>query len=130
MFSFSALAQSSGALSPFTTDGCSMFPDALPILEKDWKECCFDHDVAYWLGGTEEQRKSADLELSQCVATKAGKPLGFIMYAGVRAGGQYWLPTEFRWGYGWEEHRGYLPLTLEELLAAEQLGYPDFPYLE
>src|SRR5262245_15908951 len=33
---------------PFTTDGCSTFPDGA------WKSCCVTHDYAYWCGGTAE----------------------------------------------------------------------------
>ena len=29
---------------PFTTDGCSMWPD------DGWAQCCVEHDFAYWCG--------------------------------------------------------------------------------
>jgi hypothetical protein len=34
--------------------------------------------------------------------------------AGVRVGGTPYLPTSFRWGYGWSESRGYKALSDEE----------------
>ncbi len=33
---------------------------------------CFQYDVAYWKGGTEQQRDRADTELKQCVSQKTG----------------------------------------------------------
>jgi hypothetical protein len=29
--------------------------------------------------------------------------IGSLFYAGVRLGGAPWLPTPWRWGYGWED---------------------------
>ena len=45
---------------PFTTDGCSLFPDRALVGRADWCDCCLAHDLAYWRGGTEEQRLTAD----------------------------------------------------------------------
>jgi hypothetical protein len=79
----------------FTTDGCSRWPDA------SWKACCITHDIAYWCGGSEQDRKEADQELKRCVNNKT-RVWGNIIYAGVRIGGLPWLPTPWRWGYGWD----------------------------
>ena len=81
---------------PFVSDGCSCWPDS------DWVECCVEHDVVYWMGGTREQRKQADLELRRCVSGKGHPVIAQMMYFGVRIGGVWWLPTSFRWGFGWE----------------------------
>ncbi|MDY6882048.1 MAG: hypothetical protein V2J25_11065 [Desulfatiglans sp.] len=87
-----------GPLPPktFKTDGCSICPD------HDWVECCIEHDLAYWMGGTREERKEADIRLKECVGEKGHVISGHIMYWGVRIGGVWWLPTPFRWGFGWE----------------------------
>jgi hypothetical protein len=53
------------------------------------------------MGGTREERKQADLALEKCVSQKGHPYIGKIMYYGVRVGGVYWLPTPFRWGFGW-----------------------------
>ncbi|MDW7774042.1 MAG: hypothetical protein SCH71_14240 [Desulfobulbaceae bacterium] len=79
----------------FRSDGCSLWPDY------DWLKCCVEHDVVYWLGGTREERKEADRTLEKCVGEKGHPFIGKIMYYGVQAGGVYWLPTPFRWGFGW-----------------------------
>ncbi len=79
----------------FKSDGCSLFPDG------DWVECCVVHDFAYWIGGTRGERKNADATLRQCVVDKGHPKTAGLMYYGVRLGGVWWLPTPFRWGFGW-----------------------------
>ena len=80
---------------PFRSDGCSCWPDG------DWVDCCVRHDLLYWMGGTSEERKQADLEFMKCLEEKGHSVLGGTMYIGVRIGGVWWLPTSFRWGFGW-----------------------------
>ncbi|MGR9037838.1 MAG: hypothetical protein ACU83O_14840, partial [Gammaproteobacteria bacterium] len=83
----------------FTTDGCTRWPD------DSWTICCIAHDIAYWCGGSEQDRQEADRELRRCV--NGNTPwLGNIFYSGVRLGGLPWLPTPWRWGYGWERWPG------------------------
>jgi hypothetical protein len=81
---------------PFESDGCSCWPDG------DWLECCVKHDLLYWQGGTREERKAADLALRTCVTEKGHPLVGQAMFLGVRIGGVWWLPTPFRWGFGWK----------------------------
>lgn len=78
----------------FVSDGCSLFPDG------DYRNCCVEHDKAYYFGGTKAERKAADKELKACVRAKGHKYLAPMMYLGVRIGGVAWLPTPFRWGFG------------------------------
>jgi hypothetical protein len=91
----------------FKSDGCSCFPDG------NWVECCIRHDLAYWAGGTGKERLDADRELEKCVSEKGYPITAFFMYYGVRVGGVWWLPTPFRWGFGWDY---------------PQSGSPDKPY--
>jgi hypothetical protein len=101
-------------IKPFTTDGCSRFPDGTLSQNDIWLECCVNHDKAYWKGGSYQERVGADNELRDCVK-KAGEPaIAMIMLMGVRAGGTPYLPTDFRWGYGWPYLRGYKMQTLVE----------------
>ena len=86
---------------PFTTDGCSMFPDG------SWGECCVEHDVAYWCGGSAQARQAADLRLQACVAERGYPRMSSFVYMGVRAGGHPWWPFSWRWGYGWDWPRTY-----------------------
>lgn len=102
-------------LSDFTSDGCSLFPDRSLIDNSNWCECCLEHDIAYWQGGTREQRLEADRKLRDCVLGKTGnKALASAMYRGVRFGGSPYFYNWYRWGYGWSYDRKYQALTLDE----------------
>lgn len=112
---------STHALRDFTTDGCSLFPDGDAGNPQRWRDCCVRHDIAYWRGGTAEQRGSADDSLRACVMARTGRQaLADQMYWGVRLGGTPLLPTGFRWGYGWGYGRGYEPLKPDEQRLAEE----------
>ena len=87
-----------------------------------WLACCTNHDIAYWQGGTSEQRLAADNQLKQCVAA-VGKPnIAKLMLEGVRIGGSPYFPTSFRWGYGWDFFRGYQSLTADEKKQIKAMG--------
>jgi hypothetical protein len=102
---------SSDELEPFTSDGCSSFPDGTLQQQTLWLNCCIKHDLAYWKGGTYDERLTADLSLEQCVADIGEPNVGRLMLAGVRVGGSPYWPTTYRWGYGWGYPRGYKALT-------------------
>ncbi len=113
-------------LKAFSTDGCSEFPDGTLEHKTLWQKCCIQHDLAYWLGGTEQQRADADQALKVCVAAVGEPQIAAIMLAGVRVGGSPFWPTPYRWGYGWpywdgNVPRGYKALTEEELQQAEAM---------
>ena len=102
-------------LKPFKSDGCSAFPEGTIQQNKLWLRCCTQHDFTYWKGGTYDERLTADRVLKECVE-KVGEPeVALMMLAGVRVGGTPYLPTAFRWGYGWSYPRFYGPLSKEEL---------------
>lgn len=102
-------------INEFASDGCSLFPDGTLNDPAQWCDCCFNHDVAYWHGGSETERKQADNTLRACVLERTGdKALADVMYEGVRIGGSPVFPTWYRWGYGWKYGRGYKPLTEQE----------------
>ena len=114
IFAFSAMAWAAD-LKDFTSDGCSLFPDGTMGDRAKWCECCLQHDIAYWRGGAEQERKTADEALRACVLERTrDKALAETMYLGVRAGGHPVFPTWYRWGYGWTYGRGYKPLTEQE----------------
>ena len=114
LFSLVSVSAQAETIAPFTTDGCSIFPDGTYEQKELWLSCCTAHDYTYWQGGTYDERLIADEQLQQCVA-KVGEPqIANLMLAGVRIGGSPYLPTSFRWGYGWSYPRFYKPLTAEE----------------
>lgn len=127
--SFPLLCAASGdkiEIRKFTTDGCSRFPDHSLISNHDWCHCCVAHDLAYWRGGTAEERLAADEALRDCVeATTHNRALADVMFAGVRAGGGPYFYTSYRWGYGWKYGRNYRPLSPAESAAVDtmQAGY-------
>ncbi len=109
-------------LKPFTSDGCSAFPDGTLEFNTLWLDCCTAHDKAYWQGGSKEERLQSDHELRSCVA-KTGQPeIAELMLAGVRVGGTPYLPTSFRWGYGWGYLRGYKALSEEDLQTIKEIN--------
>lgn len=79
----------------YTTDGCSMVPDGT------WRECCIEHDIKYWCGGTLAARLDADRELRQCLTSEAGPARARLMYFGTRVAGWPRVPFGWRWGYGY-----------------------------
>lgn len=101
-------------IKPFTSDGCSAFPDGTLDQKELWLSCCTAHDYSYWQGGTYEDRLVADQELQQCVVDVGEPQIAKLMLAGVRVGGSPYFPTSFRWGYGWSYPRLYKALTTEE----------------
>ena len=95
----------------FSSDGCSGLMSwawrTVTGHGPPWEGCCVVHDRAYWAGGTWADRRAADRRLRQCVAAN-GHPLwAWLMWAGVRIGGTPYLPTAWRWGYGWHWPHGY-----------------------
>lgn len=109
-------------LKPFSSDGCSLFPDGDRADRKRWCACCLQHDLAYWRGGTEDERKHADEQLRTCVVERTGNALlAETMYLGVRAAAAPAAPTWYRWGYGWNYGRGYARLTDQESARANEI---------
>jgi len=117
---FLSAPASADELKPFTSDGCSSFPDGTPSQQDLWLQCCTAHDRAYWKGGTYQQRLDADLELRGCVAQVDEPEIAAVMLVGVRVGGSPVFPTRYRWGYGWTWPRWYRPLSEEELQQVER----------
>ena len=121
MFTLSSFKVSGDSLQPFTSDGCSLFPDGTSDEENLWRDCCYEHDLKYWKGGTYQQRREADSALKMCVENVNEAPIALLMLIGVRMGGTPFLPTYFRWGYGWPYPRFYGELTPSELLEVKNL---------
>lgn len=85
---------------PFFTDSCTGWIDG------DLHECCVEHDIAYWCGGSKRGRLDADRRFRACAEERSPAQSGLVYY-GVRMGGVPWLPTSWRWGYGHPFGAGY-----------------------
>lgn len=108
----------------FTTDGCSFWPD------NGWQQCCIEHDVDYWCGGSDVDRCAADRRLRACAETSGHGTVGRVMYFGTRLGGHPWVPFPWRWGYGWDwpyaydDPAGRAPLRGGDEGCSDQLKPP------
>jgi len=90
---------------PFIFDGCTLFPDKIGTLSL--KEICLAHDIAYWIGGTPDEKKAADQKFKDDLSDSGivGKIISPIAYTGVVIFGDTWLTRQFNanWGFGWNE---------------------------
>lgn len=82
-------------INPFTTDGCTLWPDG------NWRECCIAHDILYWCSEGDLSRKETDQALRDCVRERDSPANAFFMYWGTRLTALPWLPFPWRWGYGY-----------------------------
>lgn len=89
----------------FTSDGCSgglsWLWETITTTQIPWHGACVKHDMEYWIGGTSEDRKKADIQLMIDVIENGYPIIAFVMYVGVRLGGWTHFPTRFRWGFGY-----------------------------
>lgn len=126
--SISAFAES---LTAFKTDYCTNYPEGTRESPELWKNCCLEHDMYFWAGGTRAERDEADLQLRSCVEKKAGTSQANIMYYAIRAGSL--SPVKFpdkKWNNGWREREDYAQLSEEDIdrIEAEILsGYSFIP---
>jgi len=102
-------------IQPFTSDGCSSFPNGTIEQAELWLSCCTEHDKAYWQGGSYQQRLDADIELKRCVSSVGEPVIAELMLSGVRVGGSPYWPTQFRWGYGYSYPHGYTHASDKDL---------------
>ncbi len=108
-------------LAPFTSDGCTSFPEGPGEDPERWCFACDHHDFTYWQGGTFADRLAADKKLKEEISG-TGHPLAAaVAFAGVRVGGSPLFPTPWRWGYGWKKFpRAYRKLSEEESRLVEE----------
>lgn len=65
---------------------CSCFIDKL--FNKDWSECCKQHDDDYDLLNKGDSTKPSDIKFLECLKTKTWIPLAYLMYSAVRIFGR------------------------------------------
>lgn len=114
IYSFSASAFSSSRIvKNFCTDGCTSVND----LDPEFIHCCVSHDLAYYKGGTIQEKDKADASLRVCIQQSTS---GFDLFSssfGVATtdfGGE----GETGWGYGWGSTR---PSKYHNTLSEEEL---------
>jgi hypothetical protein len=116
-------------LSPFETDGCTMFVNGTIDRPDLWKHCCVEHDLRYWFGGSQADIDKTDLRLKSCVEKVASVTWGTLIYNGVRAGHYSPIKNKSQWGWGWNSNRAKTSLTKVEksviLIELQKVNVPE-----
>lgn len=98
-----------GEFKPENSDGCTLVSPYFKYLTKEdsipFKQCCIEHDKAYYYGGDVKLRKEADKKLRKCIIEHGYPVLAWIMYIAVRVFSGPKMP--FSWS--WEENVIVLP---------------------
>lgn len=72
---------------PAQSDGCTAVKPIYKFLTKEkqlpFKNCCVEHDKAYWYGGDVKLRHEADKKMRECISSQGFPVLGWIMWAFV-----------------------------------------------
>lgn len=106
LFCSKAIYSSTGQLKTFKTDYCTGFPEGTFSKPNLWKDCCYDHDLRYWFGGSKADELLADQNLGACVSRKTGSNFyGNLMYYAVRTGHYSPIKHSTKWGWGWGANR-------------------------
>ena len=118
------IAAETESLKPFLTDYCTSYPEGTRERPELWKLCCEEHDLYFWGGGSQADRKTADLRLKSCVESTGAVTQARLMYAAVTIGGA--SPIRFKtkqWGHAFENRARYL--SLSEAETAQLLHHLD-----
>ena len=105
-------------LRPFCTDGCSVVGNKTKTSFK----CCVEHDIAYWSGGTREDKYRADGRFYQCLLRTEGQRVAEAYSAAVALYGDPY------WGLDWIDRPRFKKLTDEERCVVA-MSTPANPYL-
>jgi hypothetical protein len=88
---------------PFVFDGCTLFLDG--FLDSSFLSACLEHDIAYYYGGSKEERLMADRVFKEAIGQsgKAGMVFKYPMYWGVRLLGDSFIARSqnANWGSGY-----------------------------
>lgn len=129
LFTLNLWAQTETALKPFVTDYCTLYVEGTRAQPNLWRHCCEEHDLYFWSGGSEEDKKNADLGLKSCVAKTGATTQSVLIYTAVVLGGHSPIHIKAKeWGNAWEGRPRYLTLTESETAQAIEhieSNYPD-----
>lgn len=65
---------------------CTCFFDRL--FNKDWSDCCKQHDIDYEALKKGDSTKLSDIKFLECLKQKTWKPVAYLMYGFVRIFGR------------------------------------------
>lgn len=94
-------------------DGCSFSPDF------NFKEVCNTHDIDYNFGGTEKDRRKADIKLFKGILKKKNIVIAVIYYVAVRLYG--WTGYRYMGKPSYVERRGQKTLLVTFLAISLML---------
>jgi hypothetical protein len=107
---------------PFKSDGCSLIQPIYELLGRVPPAAAFCrlHDVDYWAGGPFGDFIRANREVRQRTRAAGYPILAWIRWIGVTLGGWPFLPTPWRWGFGWYWWRFRLFRALDQIDEAQR----------
>jgi len=89
----------------FVFDGCTLFLDGFG--DSSFLSACLDHDIAYYYGGTQEERLMADKIFKDDISQsgQVGKVFQYPMYWAVRLLGDSFIARlqNASWGFGYNQ---------------------------
>jgi hypothetical protein len=95
---FLCISAQAQTLKPFTTDLCTHYPNYSKAgIPRPYTQCCFRHDLEYWIGGTISDRKRADRNLRNCFRDMGYNLRSRMVFPAVRVFGKPY------WGYAWRD---------------------------
>jgi hypothetical protein len=119
---FLSLPSQAAQLRPFHTDACTYFPNGTREHKELWKDCCIQHDLYLWAGGSRDDRMAVDQQLKECVLAKGAPVPAWVMYLGVRMGSHSPIRyKEFEWGNAWNVE-GYPARERFQALSELEIG--------
>lgn len=90
-----------GEFDPNSSDGCSLLSVVWQWLRGNqvpFRQCCIDHDQAFWYGGSKEVHREADRKFRECIKQSGYPVTAWILWAIVRIFGSPCSPfPQFRW---------------------------------
>ena len=112
LFSISFSSYSREFVQEFKTDQCTFWFDS--FFKSDWSHCCEKHDLYYWIGGSEDNRRDVDYNLYKCVQEKSNSLNSLLMFIGIQIGKiSPWKFKNKKWGNAWNSNP-YEDLKSEE----------------
>ncbi len=115
----------------FTSDFCTGYPEGTLNHPNLWRDCCIEHDLYLWAGGTQRDHDQTDLNLMSCVK-KVGAPINAdIIFWGIKLGNLSPIKLQDKkWSNAWITPRGLKALSFEEIdMLQQSLDSHPSPYL-
>lgn len=85
---------------------CEHLPEKFAVDQ--WGHCCSALDLEYWRGGTFIAQREANDAFRSCLGDVYPESyVPIIAYYGLYVVNSPFIPTSWRWGYGWDFGHGF-----------------------